>query len=51
MSKTKAFSCQEEMDLVHHRLAEQIARISVDEEEERLKAELGLFEKNDTRKS
>lgn len=49
MSKRRTFSCQEDMDLVHHKLAEQIARISVDEEEERLKAELGLFEKDDTK--
>lgn len=49
MSKRKVFSCQEEMDLVHHKLAEQIARISVDEEEERLRAELGLLEKIEKR--
>lgn len=47
MSKKKPFSCPEEMDLVQHKLAEQIARISVDEEEERMKAELGLLENED----
>lgn len=42
MEKENLFSCQEDMDLVHHQLVEQIARISVDEEEERMKAEMEI---------
>ena len=45
MEKREAFNCQEDMDLVHHQLIEQIARISVDEEEERMRAEMELMEK------
>ncbi|WP_198158756.1 hypothetical protein [Robertmurraya korlensis] len=42
MNQKDPFECQEDMDQVHHQLIEQIARISVDEEEERMKAELEL---------
>lgn len=42
MDKKEPFQCQEDMDRMHHQLIEQIARISVDEEEERMKAELEL---------
>lgn len=42
MNKKKQELCQEEMDMIHHQLVEQIARISVDEEEERMKDELEL---------
>ncbi|MGG7619092.1 hypothetical protein ACVBAX_09145 [Robertmurraya sp. GLU-23] len=42
MNKKDPFECQEDMDQVHHQLIEQIARISVDEEEERMRDELEL---------
>jgi hypothetical protein len=42
MEKKEPFHCQEDMDLVHHQLVEQIARISVDEEEERMRDEMEL---------
>ncbi|MFC0476564.1 hypothetical protein ACFFHF_15240 [Robertmurraya beringensis] len=42
MTKKDAFQCQEDMDQVHHQLIEQIARISVDEEEERMRDELEM---------
>lgn len=42
LKKKEPFHCQEDMDLVHHQLVEQIARISVDEEEERMRDELEL---------
>lgn len=42
MAKKDAFQCQEDMDQVHHQLIEQIARISVDEEEERMRDELEM---------
>lgn len=44
MEKKEPFQCQEDMDIVHHQLVEQIARISVDEEEERMRDELELGE-------
>lgn len=47
MKKKQPFHCQEDMDFVHHQLVEQIARISVDEEEERMRAELELTEKDE----
>lgn len=34
------------MDQVHHQLIEQIARISVDEEEERMRDELEIQQQN-----
>lgn len=40
LKEKEVFSCQEEMDEVHHQLIEQIAFISVKEEEERVKEEL-----------
>jgi len=42
LTKKDAFQCQEDMDQVHHQLIEQIARISVDEEEERMRDELEM---------
>lgn len=42
VDKKKQNLCQEDMDIIHHQLVEQIARISVDEEEERMKDELEL---------
>ncbi|MFE8699538.1 hypothetical protein ACFYKX_02750 [Cytobacillus sp. FJAT-54145] len=42
MDKKEQFMCQEDMDKLHHQLVEQIARISVDEEEERMRAEIEL---------
>lgn len=42
MKKKITFSSQEKMDKVHHQLVEQIAKVSVAEEEERMKAELEL---------
>ncbi|WP_162927755.1 hypothetical protein [Bacillus sp. Y1] len=42
MTKKDPFQCQEDMDQVSHYLIEQIARISVDEEEERMRDELEL---------
>lgn len=48
MKKKEPFHCQEDMDLVHHQLVEQIARISVDEEEERMRDELELNKENGT---
>lgn len=42
VDKKEPFQCQEDMDLVHHQLVEQIARISVDEEEERMRDEMEL---------
>lgn len=51
MDKKKPFECQEDMDIVHHQLVEQIARISVDEEEERMKAEMELMEKAEDNQS
>ncbi|WP_202617843.1 hypothetical protein [Bacillus dakarensis] len=47
MEKKQPFECQEDMDIVHHQLVEQIARISVDEEEERMKAEMELMDKDE----
>ncbi|MDQ0156658.1 hypothetical protein [Robertmurraya andreesenii] len=46
MNKKSPFHCQEDMDVVHHQLVEQIARISVDEEEERMRDELELEKEN-----
>ncbi|MDF1510522.1 hypothetical protein PZE06_20520 [Robertmurraya sp. DFI.2.37] len=46
MKKKQPFHCQEDMDFVHHQLVEQIARISVDEEEERMRDELELTKKD-----
>jgi hypothetical protein len=43
MNKKDPFECQEDMDQVHHHLIEQIARISVDEEEERMRDELDMI--------
>jgi len=42
------YRCQEDMDQVYHQLVEQIARISVDEEEERMRAELELIDQDGT---
>lgn len=42
MDKKKTVLSEEDLDIVHHQLVEQIARISVDEEEERMKDELEL---------
>ncbi|MDZ5471626.1 hypothetical protein SM124_07675 [Bacillus sp. 31A1R] len=46
MKKENVYECQEDMDLVHHQLVEQIARISVDEEEERMRDEMELNSKD-----
>lgn len=46
LTKKDAFQCQEDMDQVHHQLIEQIARISVDEEEERMRDELEMHQQN-----
>ncbi|MGI8383995.1 hypothetical protein [Robertmurraya sp. P23] len=46
MTKKDPFQCQEDMDQVHHQLIEQIARISVDEEEERMRDELEMQQQN-----
>lgn len=43
MNKEKGFNCQEDKDVFHHLLEEQIAYISVMEEEERMREE---FENN-----
>ncbi|WP_170209244.1 hypothetical protein [Robertmurraya kyonggiensis] len=48
MDKKEPFHCQEDMDLVHHQLVEQIARISVDEEEERMRDEMELNKEEGT---
>jgi hypothetical protein len=40
MNKEKGFNCQEDKDVFHHLLEEQIAYISVMEEEERMREEL-----------
>ncbi|WP_019155685.1 hypothetical protein [Robertmurraya massiliosenegalensis] len=50
MRKKEPFHCQEDMDVVHHQLVEQIARISVDEEEERMRDELELTEQEGANK-
>ncbi|MGG0719352.1 hypothetical protein ABE096_17380 [Robertmurraya massiliosenegalensis] len=50
MNKKEPFHCQEDMDVVHHQLVEQIARISVDEEEERMRDELELTEQDGANK-
>lgn len=47
MNKKEPFPCQEEMDRMHHQLIEQIARISVDEEEERMKDEVEVNQDTD----
>lgn len=46
LTKKDAFQCQEDMDQVHHQLIEQIARISVDEEEERMRDEVEMHKQN-----
>ncbi|WP_173719841.1 hypothetical protein [Bacillus massilinigeriensis] len=40
MKEKEFFPCQEEMDRIQHQLVEQIAFISVKEEEERMRSEL-----------
>lgn len=45
MDKKSHFHCQEDMDRMQHKLVEQINRIIVDEEEERMKAEIELSKK------
>ncbi|MFC0273122.1 hypothetical protein ACFFIX_17025 [Metabacillus herbersteinensis] len=40
MNKEKDSACNEEMDYLHHMLNEQITRISVKEEEERVRLEM-----------
>lgn len=40
--KEKPIFSAEEMDRLHHQLAEQIAKVIVNEEEERMKAEMEL---------
>ncbi|WP_185150614.1 hypothetical protein [Cytobacillus dafuensis] len=40
MKKDLGFECQEDKDIFHHLLEEQIAYISVKEEEERIREEL-----------
>lgn len=46
MDKKSHFHCQEDMDKMQHQLVEQINRIIVDEEEERMKAEIELSNKD-----
>ncbi|MBU8878336.1 hypothetical protein BGM26_04955 [Bacillus sp. FJAT-29790] len=40
MNKQQVIICEDDKDMMHHLMAEQIAYICVEEEEERMKAEL-----------
>lgn len=47
MEKIRGLECQEDKDLLHHLMAEKIAYICVEEEEERMRTEVTKDERVD----